>query len=112
MGKEGECSCCWPRLQRGVFKRAVLLCTMEYGLSQKLSTGQASRQPQDGRGGGDWSKAGRVMGWAGRKERGREGGKGDSNGQPAASRDQDIREWDFGELIGMERRDLTVLMSR
>jgi hypothetical protein len=88
MGKVGECSCCWPRLQRGVFKRAVLLCTMEYGLSQKLSTGQASRQPQDGRGGGDWSRQGES--WAGRegKREDERGGKEDSNGQ-------DIREWDF-----------------
>jgi hypothetical protein len=59
------------------------------------------------------------MGWAGRKERGREGerggrGKGvqQQHSSSETSRGQDTREWDFGELIGMERRDLTVLMSR
>lgn len=38
--------------------------------------------------------------------------KSSSNSSSETSRGQDTREWDFGELIGMERRDLTVLMSR
>jgi hypothetical protein len=70
----------------------------------KLSTGQASRQPQDGRGGGDWSEQGES--WAGRE--GREGREREGEERECSSSSQQqeraegrtFREWDFGELMG------------
>jgi hypothetical protein len=51
-----------------VFKRAVLLCTVDMGYHKTLTGRPHVSHTREG--GGDWERTRRVMGWAGREQRG------------------------------------------